>query len=217
MNIENLSTLQIHKLTQEQYDRELVAGRIDSNAIYLTPDTSIFVQNYEPTGVADGSLWVDLDADGYYSGSGGYVDSSSTSSEPDLVIGLNVTNVKKYQDEKPNWVRNISNMKLDDISIMGGDVHATAEKVRQGIPVKVVLNDIHFYADDVWFKGVSEAAHVLIRYLAYYPDESRPFLDVAFVLSDMGTCIGNNNQTFVRISFNLETGKPTWCKFDRLY
>lgn len=35
---ENLSTLKIHKLTQEQYDRELAAGRIDANALYLTPD-----------------------------------------------------------------------------------------------------------------------------------------------------------------------------------
>jgi len=34
---ENLSTLKIHKLTQEQYDRELAAGRIDENALYLTP------------------------------------------------------------------------------------------------------------------------------------------------------------------------------------
>jgi hypothetical protein len=35
---ENLSTLQIHKLTQEQYNRALAEGRIDERAIYLTPD-----------------------------------------------------------------------------------------------------------------------------------------------------------------------------------
>lgn len=33
----NLSTLQIHKLSEEQYQRELLAGRIDPNALYLTP------------------------------------------------------------------------------------------------------------------------------------------------------------------------------------
>lgn len=38
MITENLSTLQIHKLTQAQYDRELAAGNIDESAIYLTPD-----------------------------------------------------------------------------------------------------------------------------------------------------------------------------------
>lgn len=38
MITENLSTLKIHKLTKEQYERELAAGRIDESAIYLTPD-----------------------------------------------------------------------------------------------------------------------------------------------------------------------------------
>ena len=75
MITENLSTLKIHKLSQEQYNRELDAGRIDMNALYLTPDTSIFVQNYEPTDAIEGSLWVDMDAtstgSGGCSGSGG--------------------------------------------------------------------------------------------------------------------------------------------------
>lgn len=46
MIYENVSTLQIHKLTQEQYDRELAAGRIDENAIYLTPDEEIDLSGY---------------------------------------------------------------------------------------------------------------------------------------------------------------------------
>jgi hypothetical protein len=37
MIIENVPTLKIHKLTQEQYDRELAAGNLDENALYLTP------------------------------------------------------------------------------------------------------------------------------------------------------------------------------------
>ena len=41
MITENLSTLKIHKLTQEQYDREVEAGNIDNNALYLTPDNHI--------------------------------------------------------------------------------------------------------------------------------------------------------------------------------
>lgn len=39
MNTKDLSTLKINKLTQAQYDRELAAGRIDEDALYLTPDT----------------------------------------------------------------------------------------------------------------------------------------------------------------------------------
>ena len=38
MTSKNISILKIHKLTQEQYNRELEAGRIDENALYLTPD-----------------------------------------------------------------------------------------------------------------------------------------------------------------------------------
>lgn len=37
MITENLETLKIHKLTQAQYERELEAGNIDENALYLTP------------------------------------------------------------------------------------------------------------------------------------------------------------------------------------
>lgn len=39
MITENLSTLKIHKLTQEQYDRALAEGNINKNEFYLTPDT----------------------------------------------------------------------------------------------------------------------------------------------------------------------------------
>ena len=38
MRTENLSTLKIHKLSKSQYERELNAGNIDENALYLTPD-----------------------------------------------------------------------------------------------------------------------------------------------------------------------------------
>jgi hypothetical protein len=46
LNIENLSTLKIHKLTQAQYERELAAGRIDENALYMTPDEEVDMSIY---------------------------------------------------------------------------------------------------------------------------------------------------------------------------
>ena len=46
MNTENLSTLKIHKLTKAQYERELAAGRIDENALYLTPDEGVDLSEY---------------------------------------------------------------------------------------------------------------------------------------------------------------------------
>jgi hypothetical protein len=46
MITENLSTLKIHKLTQSQYDREVEAGNIEENALYLTPDEPIDLSLY---------------------------------------------------------------------------------------------------------------------------------------------------------------------------
>jgi hypothetical protein len=46
LNTQNISTLKIHKLTQAQYERELEAGRIDENAIYLTPDEKVDLSNF---------------------------------------------------------------------------------------------------------------------------------------------------------------------------
>lgn len=46
METTNVSTLQIHKLTKAQYDRELAAGNIDENALYLTPDEEIDLSGY---------------------------------------------------------------------------------------------------------------------------------------------------------------------------
>lgn len=49
MITENISTLKIHKLTQAQYDRELEAGNIDPNALYLTPDEANNLGDYTET------------------------------------------------------------------------------------------------------------------------------------------------------------------------
>ena len=46
MITENLSTLKIHNLTKEQYERELEAGRIDENALYLTPYEEVDLTPY---------------------------------------------------------------------------------------------------------------------------------------------------------------------------
>ncbi len=53
MITENLSTLKIHKLSKEQYERELAAGRIDENALYLTPDEDVDLSSYVTTDQLD--------------------------------------------------------------------------------------------------------------------------------------------------------------------
>lgn len=49
MITENLSTLKIYNLTQEQYDRELADGNIDPNSLYLTPEEEIDLSSYATT------------------------------------------------------------------------------------------------------------------------------------------------------------------------
>ena len=46
MITKNISTLQIHTLSKEQYERERAAGRIDENAIYLTPEEEVDFTGY---------------------------------------------------------------------------------------------------------------------------------------------------------------------------
>ena len=46
MITENLSTLKIYKLTQEQYDKRLEEGNIEENALYLTPDEAVDLSGY---------------------------------------------------------------------------------------------------------------------------------------------------------------------------
>lgn len=59
MNTENLSTLKIHKLTKEQYERELAAGRIDVNAFYLTPEEAVKLSDLGVTATAAELNYVD--------------------------------------------------------------------------------------------------------------------------------------------------------------
>lgn len=46
MSTENLSTLKIYKLTQEQYERKITENDIEENAIYLTPDEDVNLSLY---------------------------------------------------------------------------------------------------------------------------------------------------------------------------
>lgn len=43
---EILSTLKIHKLTQDEYDQKVLDGTVEDNALYLTPDEDIDLSGY---------------------------------------------------------------------------------------------------------------------------------------------------------------------------
>ena len=46
---QDILNLNIHKLTQDQYDEAFAAGKIDPNAIYLTPEEVVDLSGYATT------------------------------------------------------------------------------------------------------------------------------------------------------------------------
>lgn len=61
----NLETLKIHKLTKEQYERELAAGNIDANALYLTPEEDVDLSQYATkTEISEAQAALQLALDG---------------------------------------------------------------------------------------------------------------------------------------------------------
>ena len=128
------------------------------------------------------------------------------SSEPDLVIGLNVDNIKLCPDGSSAPHRSLDHMTLDDVSILSGSVSATAEKIKQGLPVKVLLNEVHFYWDNRWSIGVGEASGVQLVSEAVYPNEGNPYIAATFFLSNMPS--STNYPAFLKIFLSVATESP---------
>lgn len=131
MITENLSTLQIHKLTREQYKRELEAGRIDEKALYLTPDEEIDLDLME--------LITNDDIDAICGGNVGVGGDSSVgsgvSAEPDLVINLLAGGIA--DDSFDGF------LKAEYISCNWTDVENTISKCLNGQSVKVILKGFY--------------------------------------------------------------------------
>ena len=129
--------------------------------------------------------------------------------EPDLVIGLNVANTKMYMDGSTTQGRWLKHMKSGDVSVVSGDIAATAEKIKQGIPVRVALKEIHIYDDNLWFRGLAEAAHVMVRYNGKYPADASESLSAIFFLSDIGYSVLN-------IDLYVTTGNVRYFEFKNI-
>ena len=137
------------------------------------------------------------------------------SSEPDLVIGLNVENTKVYPDGSSAPNRHLGMMTLDDVTILSGSVSATVEKIKQGLAVRVLLKDVHFYWSNFWLRSVAEASHVVLESSdAYYPDEGYLSLTVAFFVSNGGGFMTSPAYMFIR--FDAVTGEVLYYSYNAI-
>lgn len=122
------------------------------------------------------------------------------SSEPDLVIGayLNPTEV-------PDW-KPLYEMTSEDFSIVSGSVDAVVEKVKQGLPVKVLLNTLHWYSTEDWYRNIAEANDVSLSCISSsYPSDDYDWLYLFFFTRDCGGRI--SYPSAIMISINIKTGQ----------
>lgn len=199
--------------TKESMPDEINEGTVyvttDEKSLYIdiSADERVQINEEKPEVVVSDTaptdenvkVWINPNEDNYDGGS----------AEPDLVIGLNLSNTKVTPDNSSAPVRYLPYMTVDDVTIVSGSVSATAEKIKQGLPVRVLLNDVHFYWSTSWFRCIGEASHVLLASAdAEYPNEGNLSLIAAFFLSNVGNCA--TYPVYVRIMFDVTTGVPTW-------
>lgn len=118
------------------------------------------------------------------------------SSQPDLVIGLNLT-------ETPDYL-NLSMVTAEDLAIVSGSVDAVVEKVKQGFPVKVLFNTLQWYDTYEWYRNVAEATSVGLQNVNAYPSDDYKTLAMFFNVQNLGSRM---YPAAVWIRINLATGE----------
>ena len=128
MITENLSTLKIHKLTQAQYDRALAAGKIDANALYLTPDEDTDLSQYAT--IEQLSSKADIDHTHTLDDLG----VTATTEELNYVDGV-TSNIQTQLNNLNRWVQSCNNTDMNTVKTTGfyfgytGMTHACVQTI----------------------------------------------------------------------------------------
>ena len=117
MNIENLSTLKIHHLTEDQYRRELKNDNIDENAIYITPSVGPADIPSGDTEPEMGNYWLDTSEGDEPINVGGGMTASIFVTGPDE--GSTVTATKDGKTIKGKWNDEDSRFEITGIAERG--------------------------------------------------------------------------------------------------
>lgn len=142
MITENLSTLKIHKLTQAQYNRELVAGRIDETALYLTPEEAINLSEYITINEANNTYETKSDASLK-------LDKSKTYTDEQIAL------IKEYADGLVNGEISLDHSH-DDKYYTEEEIDIKFDEINTSISNKVDSNHNHDDAYDE--KGAANTA-----------------------------------------------------------
>lgn len=144
MITENLSTLKIHKLTQAQYNRELEAGNIDENALYLTPDEASDLGIYatkeeldeksDVNHTHDDLYYTEIEIDEMLSYKADESHSHGISDVTNLQSSLDSKTSQLYVDEQVNAVKESLESHTDN-----SNIHITSEN-------KAQLDEAHSHA-----------------------------------------------------------------------
>jgi hypothetical protein len=133
LNIENLKTLKIHKLSQEQYDRELLAGNLDPNAFYLTPDD----------GDAD-SITIDLENVNVGAPNGINADTLGGRAASEFALASDLENLRDLVENSGGGSNEAVSAQINDLNnaVMGLQIDLIASELRMKSEVDVLRQEI---------------------------------------------------------------------------
>lgn len=140
---------------------------------------------------------------------------TSASSEPDLVIGLNVVDPKNYKS--PFGTTRYS---AEDVSIVSGSVADVVAKIENNRPARVVLREMNFYSGQLWSRNVCEATNVSAVHYGENGYLNDPVVGMVcvFYTEPCPSIIVRGTRTLARyaISFEIPSGQINYVEFSKL-
>lgn len=137
MITQNLPTLKIHQLTDEQYKRVKESADYDPNALYLTPDEEIDLSVLEQAFDENGVIKQNALPEGYpYATSGEVLPMTSISIDPEIGIGMIVDKFSLMKDEEYEVIWNGAKYTCTGVEYyLGGSPH-------------ICLGDLTYFEDE---------------------------------------------------------------------
>lgn len=196
---EILSTLKIHKLTQEEYEQEIENGTIEENALYLTPDEEIDLSGYATIEQIDAKANVEH--------------THTISDVTDLQIALD--EVKSYTDSVMADKADVTHIHaITDVDNLQSVLDAKVS-ILTTINGKALSTDITLSASDVGADVVGSASSALEEAKSYASDLADGKSDIGHTHDDAYYTEGEIDTKVSEINISIEniiSGNTTVAK-----